>query len=540
MSGKTIRLFVFSFASLSTCQLVNPAPALAAPPKLSVVIVVDQLPQNYLERFRPYLKEGGFEAFLSSGASFVNCRYDHAVTYTCVGHSMIGSGLHPDQSGIISNDWHDRTRKKTLYCAEDAQVRPSTPTATSDCCSPKNFLGVSVSQRVKSAYPEARVIGLSLKDRSAIMTVGPGADAAYWFDEKAKQFVSSDYYRYSQKVLQFNEGLSSWVAQNARWELSQILSSTSAFSQACPLDDPEKNFPHETQSVKSLLKSPQGNELLEKFAEHVIVQEDLGKNPKAPDVLFVSFSATDYIGHSYGPDSCEAADGMIRLDAALNRFFQFLLSRLKKEELLVILSSDHGVAPVPETAQKQGKDAGRVGSEAKEKIDAMARAQFGLKEGEEILETMGPDHFMKNLPFVYLNRELIRKKNIPLETVKVFLKQAFKRIPGVNEVYTDGEIISGQSPGSVRLSFHPERSGDLFVLLKPYYIWSYPGLGTSHGTPYDYDTHVPLLLWGGKIAPGTYEDPVSPAWIAPTLLKLLEIKESPFRDSRPLPYITPN
>lgn len=538
MSLKTLRFFIFILITLSPYHLS--VPAFGDTPKLSVVIVVDQLPQNYLERFRPYLKEGGFEAFLSSGAAFTNCRYEHAVTYTCVGHSVIGSGLHPDQSGIISNDWYDRTRKKTLYCAEDDQVRPSTPTAAPDCCSPRNFTGASISQRIKSAHPEAKVIGLSLKDRSAIMTAGPGADAAYWFDEKAGQFVSSDYYRHSPEVLQFNESLPSWTAQRSRWELSEILSSTSAQAGACPLDDPGKNFPRELKDVKSLLQSPYGNDLLEKFAEHVVLRENLGNNPKAPDVLFVSFSATDYIGHSYGPDSCEAADGMVRLDAALGRFIQFLLSRHKKEDLLVILSSDHGVAPVPELAQKQGKDAGRVGAEIKQKIEETAKAQFGLKEGEEILEPKSPSHFMKNLPFVYLNRELIRKKNIPLETVKAFLKQAFKRIPGVAEVYTDAEIASGQSPRSVQLSFHAERAGDLFVLLKPFYIWSYPGLGTSHGTPYDYDAHVPLLLWGGQIVPGIYEDPVSPSWIAPTLLKSLGIKQASFRDSRPLPYITPH
>lgn len=490
------------------------APARAeVPPRLIVLVSVDQMRADYLERFRPYFGEGGFAALLEEGLVFKEAHQDHATTLTGPGHAVMGSGIYASSSGIVGNDWFDARLGREVYCVADSSSQPPYSAA--------NFGALSLAQRVKARYGASRVVSASLKDRAAILMVGPGADAAYWLE--GDRFATSTYYRPLPAALAYNDGLPAFLKEHGTWDFS-IAAST---AQVCPLDEPRFHgasktggvFPHSVADMKALGQSPWGNDILEGFAENLVDAYGLGMGASTdPDVLAVSFSAPDRIGHIYGPDSCEQADDFARLDRAVARFLAFLDKRVGKRNIVLALTADHGVARVPALAQKEGADAGVVilsPGPLRRGIEEAAAKRFGV-----------PDPLIRDfrVPSLYLNRS-------DAESV-AWLKGYLESLPGIERVYTREELAGRAAPLPFRRAYRADRSGDLFVVLKPDWILDDEVEGTTHGAYRDYDTHVPLILWG-RVRPGVVSRRVAVAQLAPTFARLLGLSMQGLED--PLP-----
>jgi len=549
-------------------------------PSLVVVISIDQFRYDYLERFAPWFTTGGFNRFLKSGATFPNTHYLHAVTITGPGHATIGSGKAPAEHGIIQNLWFDRTTTdpkrwtyyfddsggyeppaKTapdpkrplwfeqgehgtpLYCVYDNSV--SVSAGNTSGMSPHELIGEGLGDHVKDKYPDARVIGVSLKDRAAILMAGRNADAAYWFDPALPGFVSSSYYHFDPKLAAFNTTVAGYIPGSHAWTPAPYI--PPADLQRVTFDPPAawplKNnkyggtFPHPIKDAKAMTYTPYGSDMLADFALWTIETESLGSRTTTPDVLFVSFSSTDYFGHYYGPDSMEAADGVVRLDRTIDRFLS-ALDRRFGDRLVVALTADHGVQSTPEILKlkEPNADAGRVdfrnpyrGGQRiadlpPQRLDLERRlaARLGTPFSLDAPYSHALVYFFEE-PMLYLNEARIRELKLNRERVKRALRDVVLKVPGVGGAWTDTDIRTGRAPHSVTMSYLQGRSGDLFVTLKQNWIWSWGSNSTTHGQPVENDTHVPLLFWGAGIKPGRYDTAASPEDLARTLGTILGV-----------------
>lgn len=553
---------------------IGAAAPVSAPEKASLVIVlsVDQMRADYLERFRPFFGKDGFNRFLERGASFPQARYRHAITFTGPGHASIGSGLDPRSHGIIGNRWYDVQEHQAVYCSEDRRTEwvgapaegKKIPWAPA---SPVLLNGASLGDRLKERFPKSRVVGIALKDRAAVLMAGRKADAAIWFEERFGRFVTSTYYPPHPELLAFDERLPEFLAKRKVWDLSGKIPE-GALSKITfdPPDlytakDPSHaegvTFPHPLSSPRALVSSPYGDELVLDLARFIIDRMRLGADPAQPDLLFIGLSSTDYYGHDFGPDSREIADGIVRLDSALESFFQSLDAAVGRDRVLIFLTGDHGVTPLPEVARakhrlRTGRDdpsvAGRVnlnggrgetaavseGSKDRVELERHLARRFsyalepGLPNPQE-----GAVLFFEE-PSLYLNRAVLARRGLSLESVKEEARDFVRKIPGVVLAYTNTEIGDGlpaTAPHSLAIerSFRADRSGDVFIVLKPGWIWSYgKEAGTTHGQPSDDDARVPVLAWGAGVKAGSWDPKVSPLSIARTVGALFgfEVGES--------------
>jgi arylsulfatase A-like enzyme len=543
------------------------APAVAAEkPSLVVVISVDQMRADYLERFRPWFGKDGFRRFLDRGAVFRQARHRHAATFTGPGHASIGTGLDPRDHGIVGNLWYDARRQEGVYCVEDRDTRwvgapEGAPRIPILPASPVYLDGASLGDRLKEKFPGSRVVGIALKDRSAVLMAGRKADAALWFQERFERFVTSSYYPLRPDLLAFNERVAAFLADGAhrQWTLSGRI--PSADLDRVTFDPPElygakeppkgygETFPHALPNAKAVVSSPWGDILVLELARFVIERMKLGADPSRPDLVFVGLSATDYYGHWFGPDSKEIAEGIVRLDATFGAFFRWLDDRVGKDRALVWLTADHGVQAIPQVAREKEKRrtgrenpsvAGRVDlnngdGPSPKVIDGSAdrlslEVELGRRHGFELEKTAlnseeGIVIFFEE-PTLYLNRAVLARRRIPVEKAKEEVRDWVRALPGVLAAYTNTEIQNGLPPGAaqalaVERSFRPDRSGDVYVILKPGWMWSYRrDAGTTHGQPCEDDMRVPLAAWGPGVEAGVSNAPVSPLSIARTVAAL--------------------
>jgi len=542
-------------------------------PRLVVLIVIDQLPASHLERFAPYFGEDGFRRLIREGRLFADARFAHSTTLTAPGHTVIGTGRYGASTGIVANGWFSPETGLAVYSA-DGPVRESDPTqcartgsASRARLAPRNpcwVEGTSLARRVKSRWPEARVIGASLKDRAAILGLGEGADAVYWFDaEVAQRFASSAFYRPDREALaRWNAAvLPRYVAALDRpGEAPETFAWQFGLPQAratvCPDDDVATHaslgdirttYPHPVSSLAALPYTPFGNDLLADFAQALVADLDLGRNPAGqPDVLLLGFSAADGVGHVFGPDSCEVADTMARLDANLAGLLRFLDQRVPKDRSVVLLTSDHGIGSAPEVLRRRGRAAGRVflSNEDALTIAKLPPARQALEKAlaatlrTPIAEnTLVADGVVRAVaePFVYLNPKRAGAAGLP--ALRALVKTQLEAVDGVADAFTLEEIQSGSAPESIRLAFRAGRSGDLVVVLKPGYIFDHSTarVAASHGQPYDYDAQVPVIVRGFGIDTATVRERVDMARVAPTLASLLDLGRSGFAIPEPLP-----
>ncbi len=489
-------LFVPAVLFLSALPL---SAQLVKQPKLVVAIVVDQFRYDYLTRFRSGYT-GGIAQLLTKGAVFANAHYNHFPTVTAVGHSTVLSGATPAISGIIANEWFDRASGTRVSSVSDKTVQMLGSTGAAS--SPGRLLVSCLGDEMKIVNAKTKVVGISLKDRAAILPAGRMADAAYWFDNKSGNFVSSTYYFAELPiwVKDYNAGKPGDKFANTEWRGKKFAAPGEALN-------------------ASLAASPWGNELIESFTEAAVQKEQLGKRG-VTDLLAISFSSNDYVGHAVGPDDPAVQDMALRTDILFRKLFAFLEREVGMQNVLLVMTADHGVAPVPEVSIARKMPGGRLGAGTIEKtVQAALDQRYG-----KAAWIVGSFESM-----TYLNTDLIIQKKLDRAEVDRVAADALMALPHVARVYTRDQLLSGtvrEDAAGTRVSngYFPARSGDLFVLLEPYWLFGAGG-GTNHGTTLDYDTHVPVIFFGPGVRPGKYYETITVNDIAPTLAALLGVEQ---------------
>jgi hypothetical protein len=489
-------------AQVSVFAQARPAaqtkPAAQTPPKLILAIVVDQFRYDYLTRFRSEFT-GGLKRLLDQGAVFTNANYDAAPTVTAVGHSTFLSGSMPAISGIVGNQWWDRTEAKAVTSVSDDNTRLLGGNGPGS--SPARLLVSTIGDELKISGKGGKVIGISLKDRSAILPSGHMADGAYWFDGASGNFVSSTFY--------FAE-LPGWVRDFNASRPADKYAGREWLGHKMPAAGP--------QLYNAVDASPFGDELLQALGMRALTAENLGTGQKT-DLLAISYSSVDYVGHRDGLDSPEIHDMVMRVDKLIGALIDAAETRAGRGSVLVAFTADHGVAPVPEANQKRKMPGGRIAwNNYRAAVEKALNDKFG--SGKWI--SFSADGVL------YLSPDPIPGKKIDRAEVQRVAADTIRGLPHIARVYTktqlsDGSLGRDPVDTRVRNGFNPARSPDIFTVTEPYYMFS--AAGTTHGSPYGYDTHVPVAFLGPAwIRAGSYAGTVGVEDIAPTLATLLGIE----------------
>jgi hypothetical protein len=474
------------------------APALEKPPRAVVMVVVDQMPIRLWDRLLPELPPGGLRRLVDGGANFVGV-YGHAMTGTGPGHALIATGADAGRSGIVANEWWVRAPWHKIKCDEDAQFGAS----------PTHLRALTVADSLAAATGRrARILALSWKGRGAVFLGGRHPTAALWYDPHKGAFVSSAYYG----------ALPAWVARvdskravGSEWRPSVELKRLAALGGAddapgegdfCGLG---RVFPHRIASPEALAATPQANDLLLDLALAGAAAEAIGKDA-VPDLLTISFSATDFVGHVFGPDSQEAADTFLRLDRTVARLLGWLDHHVGAGRFAVVLTSDHGVASLPE----------RTGG---------VRMPLDAEIAAAVEKAVGPGHQVGMVhPHLYIEP--------PDPAALKAARAALSKLRGVEQVFDASELAKPRDSvaQAVARTWDPERSGDLYVILQPHAVFEEDlvrGHGTGHGSPREYDREVPLVFFGAGVRPQKVRERVAQEAIAPTTAALLGVPPPP-------------
>lgn len=513
-------------------------------PRLVLLIAVDQFRYDYLERFGDLFAPNGLRRLLGAGASWAECNYDHVPTETAPGHATMMTGAWPSETGIIANLWYDRYEGKSVENVRDDSVR-LLGGAGETASSPRNLLASTLGDQLKLATAgRARVVGVSSKNRAAILPAGRMADAAYWYSTLTGAFVSSTYYfdKLPDWAARFNASKPADKFFGAKWErlLPPAEYERRAGRDDAPWEKGSDNRPYLFPYVVdgglkepgpafygALDYSPYSNDLVLSFAEAALVNEQLGADDDT-DVLTVSFSANDIVGHRYGPYSHEAMDMTLRVDRQIARLLDIVDARVGLRNTVVAFTADHGVAPSPEHAAEIGLPGSRINpADVLTAVRNRIRARFG-KPGEKDTTADYVQTFSNYQ--IYFNRAALDRDNVNVEEIERVAGEALLTVPGVARYFTRTQLLAGAvSPSDavarrVLHGYNQKRSGDVVVVQEPFKYFSTVGVGATHGAPYAYDTHVPLVIMGGGLAPGRYLSPATPADIAPTLARILNVE----------------
>ncbi|HYV82650.1 MAG TPA: alkaline phosphatase family protein [Pyrinomonadaceae bacterium] len=532
-------------------------PAVQKRPKLVLLIVVDQFRYDYLERFGDLFGPDGFRRLIRDGASWTQSNYDHMPTYTAPGHGTMMTGAYPAESGIIGNEWLDRATGKRITSVSDESVKLLGGNPNDPAASPSRLMASTVGDELRLATNDrAKVIGISVKDRSAILPAGRHANAAYWFNWLTGTMVSSTYYfnQLPAWVTNFNNAKPADKYFGVKWE--RLLPEAEYLKRAGP-DDPKwedvsnawtpdtNTFPHTitggvpTPGQKfytALDYSPFTNDILVSFAQEAIVNEQLGQDDDT-DVLTVSFSANDYVGHRFGPYSQEVMDVTLRTDRNIATLLDFVDARVGLANTLVAFTADHGVSPIPEHAAALGLGGGRIPfATVMGKIQAAISARYNPqgKTPDPTLDyllrfqegTGWREWFINNN--IYFNYDALKRDGVNVEEFSQVVVRAALSVPGIARCFSRLQLLRGATSVTDPIErralhgFYPSRSGDVVMVAEPYkYIAE--TITATHGSPYSYDTNVPTIIMGAGVNAGRYLEPATPADIAPTLSALLRI-----------------
>lgn len=534
-------------------------------PRLVLLIVVDQFRYDYLERFHDLFVTNGIGKLMREGASWVDANYDHAPTKTAPGHATIMTGTWPSEHGIIANNWFDReTGKKVKSVSDDATLLLGGKEGEKGS-SPRRLLASTLGDELRlMSADRAKVIGISSKSRSAILPAGRHANAAYWFNTDNGRMVSSSYYfnQLPAWVERFNQTRMADKFFRARWErllpeaeyTRRLGADAQPWENIASPDRDTNTFPHTITGgadapskpfYKELDYSPFSNDLLVSFAEATIANENLGADADT-DLLSVSFSANDYVGHRFGPYSHEMMDITLRVDRQIATLLDYVNARVGLDNTLVVFTADHGVAPVPEHAARLGLEGRRLEQDDVFKIIlAQIRARYARKGEKDVTNDYiqkfqdrgeAKDGFINNN--VYLNFAALKRDHIDAAEFERAIGEAAMTIPGTARYFTRAQLESGTIPPDdavarrVLHGFNWQRSGDVIILNQPYSIMfsppdddpTDPRSSTTHESPYLYDTHVPLIIMGRGLTAARYAQAATPADIAPTLALLLRVQ----------------
>ena len=499
-------------------------------PKLVVGIVVDQMKMDYLYRFQNDFSETGFKRLLKDGFSFNNMHFNYMPTYTAPGHASIYTGTTPSMHGIVSNEWFSRSLGKQVYCTEDNSVSSLIEGSEDEGhMSPRRMQTTTITDELRLATNfRGKVIGISMKDRGAILPAGHFANWAFWYSKKG-DFMTSSFYgkKIPNWVSEFNAQKGYMKYINLGWDL---LKPIATYDESLADDNPYEGklnkvalpvFPYDLKSMlaknnPSILRAtPFGNDYVSDFAKIAIEKENLGKD-NFTDFLSISFSSTDYIGHILGPRSIELQDTYLRLDNTISEFLDYLDTTVGNGNYLIFLTADHA-----------GAENARFLNDNKYNVTNIDTKDFVTSLKKFSTDTFGVDLVLNYDSFnLYFNKDILKDKGLELSKIKQSFKDFLMKQDFVKRVYTEEEILSNSgfdfNLNCISNGYDVTQNGDLIILEKPGYI-EYGPTGTSHGTLYSYDTHVPCIFYGWNIKKGESHDRKVITEIAPTLAQLLKI-----------------
>jgi predicted AlkP superfamily pyrophosphatase or phosphodiesterase len=497
-------------------------------PKIVIGIMVDQMRWDFLYRFENRYSSGGFKRLVREGFSCDNAYIPYAQTVTAAGHSTVYTGSVPAISGIMGNDWYDRSLIKSVYCAEDPTVKTIGGSANAQPMSPRNLQVTTIcdEQRIATNF-KSKTIGIAIKDRGGILPAGQSANAAYWYDASTGNWVSSTYYmnELPNWAKSFNDKKIPDSLFNLGWNTlypinTYILSDEDDKNyEGKSSADSKPVFPHNIaayagKNYGALSSTPHGNTLTLSFAKAAIEAEGLGTDEYA-DFLAISFSSPDYIGHQYGPNSIEVEDNYLRLDKELEAFFVYLDKKFGKN-YTVFLTADHGVAHVPGYSKEKKLPGGNMSMSA---VSAVKNTMEKFKISN-LIESF--DNYQ-----YYLNYKKIDSVGADIDAVKKYFIKELNKDPNIFYAFDISHLQDALLPELVKNKFlngyHPKLSGDVQIVLKAGYL-SGSNTGSSHGSWYPYDAHIPMVFMGAGINKGRMTKNSSMSDIAPTLAALLKIQ----------------
>ncbi|MEZ4792641.1 MAG: alkaline phosphatase PafA [Gelidibacter sp.] len=515
-------------------------------PKLIVGIVVDQMRYDYLTRFYNKYGEGGFKRMMNEGFNCKNNHYNYVPTYTAPGHASVYTGTSPKYHGIIGNDWYDKELKKSVYCTSDDSIEGVGVLGYPGQMSPHRMKTTTFGDENRLfTQMQGKTIGIALKDRGAILPAGHTANAAYWFEgRKDGKWITSTYYmkELPQWVQDFNAPahIDSYVKEwNTLYDITSYTESGNDLNtfEGGFRGKETTSFPYDLKSLKNqnggydiLKATPYGNTLTADFAIEALKQEQLGKG-NATDVLTVSFSSTDYVGHNFGVNSKEIEDTYIRLDKDLEHLLNALDANVGKGNYTVFLTADHAAINVPAYLESVHIPAGLFdGTAFREQLTAFANVKFGV---EDLIENISNNQ-------IFLNRERIKTLNLKLEDVQQIIADEIISYEHVDKTYTGFSMVSASFSSGIeefiQNGYNQKRSGDVVYVYDPMVI-SYGTTGSTHGSSYQYDTHVPLLFFGKGIKQGQTYQKTEITDIAPTISALLDINAPNGAIGQPLQFV---
>lgn len=543
MKNTLFTLFMFSICFSFKAQNVNPNNR----PKLVVGIVVDQMRYDYLTRFYDRYSEGGFKRMMREGFNCKNNHFNYIPTYTGPGHASVYTGTTPKYHGIIANNWYDKDIKEMVYCAGDNTVLAVGSNSEEERMSPRRMVSTTFADENRLfTQMRGKTIGISIKDRGAILPAGHTANASYWFRGKNEgNFITSNYYVTSlpKWVEDFNK---SKVVESYMKEWNTLFDMSTYIESGDDLNNFENGFKgKETATfpynLKTLAKnngefdilkvSPYGNSIVADFAIAAITGEQLGADNDT-DVLAISFSSTDYIGHNFGVNSKEIQDTYIRLDLDLARVFNALDKKVGVGNYTVFLTADHAAVDVPAYLQTVKIPAGYLNNaETKQKLEAFLLATFNASD---VIENISNDQ-------IFLNEDKIKTLGLQISSVEQSIVNEIISYKNIDKVYAAQTMnTTSYTTGIEALlqnGFNQKRSGNIIMVPEPAYI-SYPKKGSTHGSGLNYDTHVPLLFFGKGIKHGETWQKTEITDIAPTISALLGISFPNSAIGKPLEFIT--
>ncbi len=498
------------------------ASAYDAKPRIVVILVIDQLRADMLERFYNGFGPSGFRVLLDRGAWYPNCHYEYANTETAPGHATIGTGTYTLGHGIMANEWFDPARGRVVTSVEDEATTNLGATVAGSSASPRKLLTSALGDELKLATGgRARVFGIALKDRAAILPVGHSANAAYWVDTASGAWITSSYYMQQAPawVVSFNQAGNTARYLNREWKdaAGKLLLSTAP--------DTGKGKPAPFYNVVG--PTPFANDYTFDFARALIENEQLGSGP-VTDLLSVSLSSHDILGHRFGPDSVEEREMMTALDRQLSAFFVYLNERFGAGNFVVALTADHGVAPLPEYAGKLRIPARNFnGRELQQLINTEISSRLAKPGPANAKPEIVPYILRSDYPRFFLNAEAFTKAGVKESDAESMVGEALVR-NGALGFATRVQLAAGNIPNYVfaeklRNSYSPLPSWFVFAFSKPFLI-AYNS-GTGHGMPFSYDSHVPLAFYGPQFKPGVYRQPAEPTDLVVTLSSLLGINK---------------
>ncbi|WP_240645413.1 alkaline phosphatase family protein [Vibrio mediterranei] len=549
--NKLIKPIVTASLLVTLCFNASAALATESKPNLVLQITVDGLRADLIERYKHNFSDNGFKYLMDQGVYYKNANYEHANTETIVGHVSLATGAPPAVHGMVGNVWFDRGLDRLVYNVEDpnysmltsgagvdksTEIDPTQKAAAGDGRSPEPILSTTFSDElVISNNGQSRVFSVSVKDRGAISLAGHGGKA-FWFSKAQSQFVTSDYYYDTNPfwVDRWNEKAIPAKYSGKRWELSlpkdQYSLQENSKDHKVDLGGFARTFPHPygPASYKyystMLTVSPAGDEITADFAKTLLAQEKLGSGD-ATDYLAISFSSNDYVVHLYGASSLETEDNLIRLDKTLADLFKFVDDSIGLENTLIVLSADHGVPEASPTVNTLGFRQPFYFNKDALLTDALMtrlKNEFGLEK--DVIKLYAQ-------PYIYLDHDLIAAKKVSLRDVQKVIAEEVMKVKGVATAVTSEDIASNRVADSrvnelIRNNYHPLRSGDVYMVFGPRtYINDMDGLtiASTHGSPWRYDTHVPVIFAGHNLKAQTVTRPVTPYDIAPTLSGYLDV-----------------